>query len=506
MIALVRTMPTRRLLEVLAYVGAWLVVSVAVAAAIFVNSERTVEIASHEATLSPDFSGEVVARMGPVLPDLRMPSGSRIGIEVELGKTDAATLEELTARYAAIASQPEGQIAVAERAVTAMALAALVQGAVLGAVPLLVWAAIGQARRRELYAGLRTRGGIAVSGLAIVLVVALVVPFGWGRTDRPAERWTSLRDFVGPDVTLPDEVADVEVMTDATTAQSRRLVESAVSGYQQSLAFYSEAAEDAAFLDLREPEEGETVVLMVSDRHDNIGMDKVARAIADAGGATAVIDAGDDTSTGSRWEAFSLDSLAAVFQDFDGRWAVAGNHDNGTFVRSHLEDLGWTYFDDEVIDGPGDSRILGVDDPRSSGLGNWRDEKGLSFKEVADRLADAACAADEDGDRVNTLLVHDANLGRPALERGCVDLVLGGHVHVQTGPTAVTAEDGRVGYTYTLGTTGGAAYAIAIGSKLRRPASIGLITYRDGRPVGIQSITLQTNGRYDVDPWVELTY
>ena len=39
-------------------------------------------------------------------------------------------------------------------------------------------------------------------------------------------------------------------------------------------------------------------MLLVSDRHDNIGMDQVARAVADAGGATAVFDAGDDTSTG----------------------------------------------------------------------------------------------------------------------------------------------------------------------------------------------------------------
>lgn len=499
-------LPPRRVLKVLTYVGTWLVLSAAIAAAIFLHSERTVEIASHEATLSPNLSGEVVARMGPVLPDLRMPSGSRIGVEVELGKTDAATLEELTRRYAAIASQPEGQVAVAQRAVETMARAALLQGAVLGAVPLLVWGLVGRSRRRELYAALPTRRGVAVSVLAAALVVAAVVPYGWGRTERPAERWIALGDFLGPEVPLPDELDEVEVMTDATTAQSRRLIESGISSYDESLRFYSEAADDAALLDLRQPEEGETVAVLVSDRHDNVGMDKVARAIADTAGATAVLDAGDDTSTGSRWEAFSLDSLAATFKDFDGRWAVAGNHDNGGFVRSHLEDLGWTYFDDEVIDGPGGSRILGVDDPRSSGLGDWRDQTGLSFSEVAELLGDAACAADEEGERVNTLLVHDANIAKPALQRGCVDLVLGGHVHVQTGPTAVTAEDGRTGYTYTLGTTGGAAYAIAIGSKLRRPASIALVTYRDGRPVGIQSITLQPNGRFEVDPWAALTY
>ncbi|WP_377320995.1 metallophosphoesterase [Pimelobacter simplex] len=499
--------PTRlRLLKVLGYVGAWFVLSLLVAATIFVNSERTIDVASHEASLGPDFSGEIVLRTGPVLPDLRMPSGSRLGLEIELGKTDTESLDELTARYAAIASQPEGQVAAVERSVRSMAYAALLQGAALGTVPLLLWAAVGRERRRDLVHRLPTRRGLLVTGGVLVLVAAVAVPAGWGRTEASGERWQSLRDFVGPEVPLPDEVTDVQVMADATTDQSRRLIESAISSYRQGLEFYSAAADDAAGLDLRQPEDGETVTVLVSDRHDNVGMDKVARAIADRAGATTVFDAGDDTSTGSHWEAFSLDSVAAAFDDFEGRWAVAGNHDNGSFVRAHLEKLGWTYFDDEVVEGPGGSRLLGVDDPRSSGLGNWRDEKGLSFAEVADRVTEAACAADADGERPGTILVHDAKLGAGALEKGCVDLVVGGHIHVQSGPTAVAGENGETGYTYTVGTTGGAAYAIAIGTKLRRPASIALITYRDERPVGIQSITLQTNGRYDVDDWVELTY
>lgn len=477
-----------------------------IALGLFTGSERTIDVASHQATVSPDFSGELVLRTGPVLPDLRMPTGHRIGVEVELGKTDTDSLEDLTARYAAIASQPEGQVAVVSRAVQSMAVAAIVQGAGLGAVPLLAWAAIGRRRRLEIYRRVPTWQGAVGGGVVVLLVASIVVPQRWGRTDPLPQTWTSLQDFVGDEIALPAEAGDVEVMTNATTLQTQRLIASGVSSYQQGEAFYSRAAASAADLELREPAEDETVVVLVSDRHDNVGMDKVARAIADAGGATAVFDAGDDTSTGERWEAFSLDSLAAAFEDFDGRWAVAGNHDNGTFVRSHLEDLGWTYFDGEVVDGPADSRMLGVDDPRSSGLGNWRDETGLTFAEVAGRLTEAACAADGDGDRVNTLLVHDANLGDDALAQGCVDLVIGGHVHVQDGPTAVVAEDGTVGYTYTVGTTGGAAYAIAIGSKLRRPASLALITYREGRPVGIQSVTLQTNGRYDVDDWAELTY
>ena len=56
----------------------------------------------------------------------------------------------------------------------------------------------------------------------------------------------------------------------------------------------------------------------------------------------------------------------------------------------------------------------------------------------------------------------------------------------------------------TIGTTGGAAYAIAVGSKLRRDAQFTFLTYRDGRPVGIQPVTVTTRGRLSVAPWVEL--
>jgi hypothetical protein len=287
-----------------------------------------------------------------------------------------------------------------------------------------------------------------------------------------------------------------------TTAGGRRLIESAVDTYDKSRTFYESAALDAARLELREPQEGDTVVALVSDRHDNIGMDGVARAIADAGGATGVFDAGDDTSTGQSWEAFSLDSVTNAFEGYD-RFGVAGNHDHGTFVTDYLDGLGWTMLDGEVIDGPGGATLLGVGDPRSSGLGSWRDETGLSFDEVGSRLADAACASDE---RIATILVHDANLADEALERGCADLVVGGHLHVEVGPVRVLGDDGRNGYSFTNGTTGGAAFAIAVGSKPRREASVTLVTYRDGRPAGLQPVVLQTNGTFEVEDYQELAF
>ena len=475
---------------------------------LFLGSERTVVIASHDAVVSPDFSGKVVLHTGPVLPDLRVDSGSVFGLDIQLGKTDAPSTEALVQRYALLASQPAGQEAKVRHAITGMAYDAAVRGAVIGIVPLLIWLLIGSQRRRLLLRRIPTKQGVLALALVAAMVAALWAP--WDRDDdetlADGLEWQSLADFLGPAIPIPAEVKNVEIQGNATTAGTRRLIESAVDTYQKSLEFYSTAAEGASELELRQPEDGETVVALVSDRHDNIGMDDVARAVADAGGATAIFNAGDDTSTGEQWEAFSLDSVTAAFEDFDDRWGVAGNHDNGPFVADYLSDDGWTMLDGEIVDGPDGSRLLGVADPRSSGLGNWRDETGLSFEEVGSRLADAACDADEDGDRVNTILVHDANLGDEALARGCVDLVVGGHVHVQEGPTQVAGEGDAIGWTYTTGTTGGAAYAVAIGSKLRRPAEISLITYADGKPVGLQAVMLQTNGVFDVTDYLPLTY
>lgn len=502
---------TRRVLKLglslAVHLVVWLLASVVAGLGFFLTSERVVDVASHEATLRPDFSGEAVVRTGPVFPDFRLDSGSAVGVSIALGKTSAASLPELGGRYAAIGSNPDGQIAAVRRAVTDMAADAAIRGGALGAVPLLLWHAVGRDRRRQLWRRLPTRAGL--TGAAVVVLVGAGLSQPW-RTEPPAgdagraQAWQPLSAFLGPGVPIPADLEQIEASGGAAASQTRQLVQSALSTYEKSRTFYDVAAADAALLGLRTPQEDQTVALLVSDRHDNVGMDKVARAIADRAGATTVLNAGDDTSTGQSWEAFSLDSLQASFDDFEGKWAVAGNHDHGGFVRRHLSDLGWTYFDGQVIDGPGESRILGVDDPRSSGLGNWRNESGLSFGEVEDRLTEETCASDEAGDRVNTLLVHDANLGRGALAEGCVDLVVGGHTHVQSGPTEVVGSNGEPGYTYTVGTTGGAAYAIATGSKPRRQAGVALITYEDGRPIGVQSVGLETNGAYVVGDYVPL--
>ncbi len=489
----------RRVLSGLVLTAVCVTLAVTSASAFFLSESRTVVVASHDAVVSPTFDGYVALRTGPLLPDFRLASGSPVGVDVLLGKTETDSVEELFARYAFIAGEPDPQVAKVSGAVRDMALSAALRGAGLGLVPLAVWWLLGPHRRGELLRGVRTRRGAAGGALLLAVPLVLWQPWNADEDTQVAQReWEPLESFMAG-FPLPVEAAGIEIRTSPTTVQTRRLIQSAVDTYEKSKDFYDQAAAAAAGLDLREPQEEDTVALVVSDRHDNIGMDRVVRAIGDRAGATVVLDAGDDTSTGQPWEAFSLDSLDRSMSDLD-RFAVTGNHDNGTFVGRYLDDLGWTVLDGSRVDAPWGGELLGVGDPRTSGLGSWRDETGLSFSEVTQRLADEAC----DGERVSTLLVHDANLGKEALARGCVDLVIGGHTHVQDGPEPVEGSSGETGYTLTNGTTGGAAYAIAVGSKPRRDADVTLVTYQDGRPVGTQWVRLRTDGVFVVGAYVEL--
>lgn len=479
----------------------WAGVALLVGSALFFGSSRTTTLVGHDAEVSPIMDGHAVLLTGPVLPDVRIDLGHPLGAEVALGKTEAENTEELFARYALIASNADAQAAKVVDLLLEMAVSSALRGAAAGAVPVLLYLILGPTRRREMWQEIRTLRPrpVFAAVLAVALVVAAWQP--WFREEpqvASSRDWVSLGDFLGDEVPLPEAAATaVEVRVDPTTEGTKRLIASAVDTWTTSQTFYDTAAAAAAELELRVGAENETVALLVSDRHDNVGIDRVARAVADVGGATGIFGGGDDTSSGKPWEAFSLDSLDKTFRDFN-RWAVTGNHDHGSFVGDYLAGLGWEVLDGEPTTGPGGGRLLGVPDPRSSGLGSWRDTKGISFAEASEKVAEIACEASAE-QRVNTLLVHDPNLGAAALQAGCVDLVVGGHHHVESGPTLVEGPNGERGYTFTNGTTGGAAYALAVGSKPRRDAQMTLITYdENGRPVGLQLVTLRTDGKFEV--------
>lgn len=497
-----------RLLRLAGVIVLWALVAVPAAAFTFVHSSEDTLFAGHEVTVEPTFDGWATFEMGPYVPSFRHPSTARIGVNVDVGKTTAEDFDVLIERYAVIAGQPDAQIEKLRDVVILLAERAALTGALVGLVVPVVLLLVGRRRADELVSGLSWRRATA-AGTVLVLVAAGVV---WllprGEPPEVAQaRWQPLQEAV-PSVRLPEEASRVEIDRTLLTRGSTRLVESLVTSYESSKSFYTDLEDlvELAGDQIRVPAEGETVALLVSDRHDNIYMDPVVRELARVGGATVLLNAGDDTSSGAEWEAFSIESIVEAFSDFEHRFVVAGNHDSGDFITALYDDLGFTTLVGEPVEGPDGMRLFGASDPRSSGLGSWIDEREVSFSEQETLIADATCTEDEEGRRVGTLLVHDVNSGREALERGCVDLVLAGHRHEQVGPTQVVAEDGRVGYSYVNGTTGGAAYAIALGSKLRRNAQATLVTYRDGRPVGLQPVTFRTVKDIVVSAYLELDY
>lgn len=492
--------------EALALVAVWVVAAVPASVLVFLNSERESVVASHDAVILPTLNGYATLDLGPFLPDVRVRTGSTVGARVDFGKTNQSTYEGLVRRYAVIASRPEGETAKLRATLVDMGFDAGLRGAMLGLVLPTVWLLLGRRRRDELFHHVTWRRVGATGAVTALAAVAVAQP--WNRPQETVEdtvAWESIQKAL-PEVPIPVEARAIEVQSGLITTAAKRLATSAFDTYQRSLRFYTEVEHEARRLAsrLRQPQADETVAIVVSDRHDNVGMDSVVRTIAEQASASMILDAGDNTSTGEPWESFSLDSLHQAFEDYEHRFTVAGNHDNGEFVINYLANLGWTTFSGDTVEGPQGIRIFGANDPRASGLGTWRDEGDLSFTQHQRLVADAACDEDEAGARISTLLVHDANSGQQALERGCVDLVIGGHVHARLGPTRVSGANGKVGYTYTNGTTGGAAYALAIGSKLRRDAQVSLVTYRDDVPVGIQSVTIRTVGDFEVSDYVEL--
>ncbi len=407
----------------------------------FIHSEREVVIGAHDATVQPTFSGYARIDFGTLIPQIRVPAEAPLGlgVDIRLGDSEITNLDQLVARDAAIAAQPQGEIASVRSVLTSMLIDAVMRalGAALLAVlvAVLAWRAIGQPRRRAIWAAAHhphRRQVLGAAGVGVVTIAALILVAAPERPRSDDQAWVPI-DSVFPELPSDKVLDKVEIVEGASTSGSKAIVEGALSTYRTSVSFYGRLAVSASTTDVRTPSDGETTALVVTDRHDNIGMDPVARAIADRAGARMLIDLGDDTSNGGSWETFSINSLAREFRDFD-IVSVAGNHDTGSTVRKQMEDKGFTVLDGKPVT-VGGVRFLGSSDPRSSGLtagydGNASDNS-LALRQQDEELEKAAC---DDGE-VGVVAVHSPSSASRTANSGCADLVLSGHLHRQVGPS-----------------------------------------------------------------------
>jgi hypothetical protein len=485
----------------------WAVVSVGVGLLGFANDSERVTIGAHAAEVSPTFDGHATLDLGAVLPRLRLktdlPAG--LGVNLDVQETDADNLTDLLNRDALIASQPDGEIARIRRVIREMAVDNAVAGAGSGLLVAVVvataWAMVGPRRRRELFVALHSSEK-RVQHRAVVVLVAMLVTiasiFGPGRMRAPEiepTTWKPLPSLL-PEVSFDERLKDVEVAAGFSTTGGVGVIRTAVQTYERSTQFYGQVLEKVSRVGgrIHQAAEGETIALMVSDRHDNIGMDPIVAEIGKVAGVKVLIDAGDDSSSGQTWEGFSINSLAQHFKDVKVV-SVAGNHDAGGYIESEMRRHKFTVLDSKPVDVEG-IRFLGDSDPTRTGLGSADTPGDETTAEQSKRLADVACDQPEDKP-ISTMVVHDPASYQDTATRGCASLLLSGHLHRQVGPDTKVLQ-GRAVTTYTNGTTGGAAYAFALGYTLRRPGEVTLITYEQGKPIGMQTVTVELTGEITV--------
>lgn len=269
--------PTRQTaLRVLVGVAAWAAVAIPASYLLFMHDSRETVIAGHDVIVHPTHDGYATLDLGAYLPNLRYPTDSVLGVRLDVGKTSVDSYQTLIERYALISSQPEGEIDKVTDLVEQMLLASLLKGAVVGLSAPLVWMLVGRTRRKELAQQLTTRrAGYVAIGAAVAVAAVFAEPV-IGRPDNDAvarDSWEPLADYL-TEASIPPEAERVQVQEGLITSGTQRLIESAFTSYETSREIYRDLAERAAALAplLHQPAEDETVAVLVTDRHDNIGM------------------------------------------------------------------------------------------------------------------------------------------------------------------------------------------------------------------------------------------
>jgi hypothetical protein len=197
----------------------------------------------------------------------------------------------------------------------------------------------------------------------------------------------------------------------------------------------------------------------VTDRHCNIGMDRVVISLLKRYRVNTLVSGGDDAFSGSfPFESTCTSGLAqrskkAGITDV----MVAGNHDSAQTVRFEREQ-GMRTLRGQIVTVHG-LRFLGSPDPRTSRydqgiVPSSQDAQHRVIDEQAAKIVRTACRYT--GPIVAVL--HDPRAGMDSLDRGCgrITLALDGHTHTQSGPHAHVISGGGTGYQFTGASSGGA--------------------------------------------------
>ncbi len=476
-----------------------------VALGAFANSETTTEVAATEVSISPTFDGKITIHDARLPADAPLGLGAkiRIGGPLKPSSGNAANdAQELATTYGALLAQPAAEY---RRIVDVLQEQALLAGLLGGGATLLpigLWTLVGNIRRQELASKYPALVSTLVAG-------AITTPLATGyqatheaEMGRDGLEWASLNSVV-PESATVSGLEKVEVRNTAVVGILGELTRGIIQTYEKSTFFYADllAKVPVAATNLHKPSANQVVATFLTDRHDNINMDPIHKAMSDEAGSTILILGGDDTASGQPWEDFSLRSILEQFRGYDVQMAIDGNHKSDGHIITYYKKEG-LYVPNGRVQEIGGIPILLANDPRFSSFTPERKEGQISFTEASEEVANIACTSPV---RPELLVVHDMHMADETMRRGCARLAIAGHTHVLTRIKSEVADNGQIVYKQTNGSSGGAVYSFALVGKLRREATALYLTLdKTGVVAGTQAVTYQTDGTIIVGPYTEL--
>lgn len=439
-----------------------------------------------------------VGPLGTVQIDSPLPLtlGARVTLEEIPADVQAVdpvkTIEVLSGdlqSYVQFFSAPRATVTSAARA---LVLDALVRTGLAFLALVVLWfvgrTLLGGPRRAELAAGLAPRRRSLVGAGLLVLAVAVtsvssLSPTGHGATGRVASSVFDGTALEGARITgrlagVVDTYGGQVVKAYRANQDFYSAADDAVVAAWQDRAAGTAARAEAQELLLVDSADTSTppvaaeavepvVLLLVSDLHCNVGMAGLMTSVVELSGADLVLDAGDTTIDGTAVEKYCVTTFADAIPRGIPVVVSNGNHDSPETAAQERQ-AGMTVLDGKVITAAG-MRILGDNDPNETRLGGGTQPgSDETAAEAGERLAQVAC----DDPDVDLLLIHNPNVGRAALERGCVPVQLSGHKHVRAGPAPF-----GLGVRYVNASTAGAASGQPTVGPLRGTAEMTVLRF-----------------------------
>lgn len=254
-------------------------------------------------------------------------------------------------------------------------------------------------------------------------------------------------------------------------------------------------------------DENEQYIVVASDRHCNVGMDRVIAEVAKLYGADTYVSAGDDNMSGTvSIESACTGGLAERLKALKVKPVVApGNHDSGQTIKNETNQ-GYTVLEHDRVVTVNGITFIGDADPRRSAFGHPLTPGGEEGdKVIAKEGQDLADAAKNSKTSIDIGVVHEPDASQALIDSGLARFVIRGHTHSKKGPYAEVAHNGNTTYYLTEGTSGGAKENSLTLGPLKAPATLSVYRFNtETKAFQYSNITVNPDTTAVITPFADM--